>query len=121
MTAVRHTFVTAIPERLEQGVIYVSIPYATVAHLCACGCGQEVNLPLGPTDWALIYDGETISLYPSVGNWSLPCQSHYCIRNDQVVWAKAWSQKRIERGRQADQQRKEQFFKGWSKRDQQSE
>ena len=37
MTPVRHIFVTTIPEHLEQGVIYVSVPYATVAHLCACG------------------------------------------------------------------------------------
>lgn len=117
MTPVRHIFVTTIPERLEQGVIYVSVPYATVAHLCACGCGQEVNLPLSPTDWALVYDGETISLYPSVGNWSLPCQSHYYIRNDAVVWAKAWTKQRIAQGRQTDQRRKQRFFERWSKRE----
>jgi len=117
--ALRHEFVTAIPGRLEQGVVYVSIPYATVAHLCACGCGQEVSTPLSPTDWSLIYDGETVSLSPSIGNWSLPCRSHYWIRTDQVVWAKAWTQKRIEQGRQADQRRKKRFFEGWAKRERQ--
>lgn len=112
MTALRHSFVTAIPDRLEQGVLYVSIPYATSAHLCVCGCGHEVSLPISPTDWLLIFNGESVSLHPSIGNWSLPCQSHYWIRNDQVVWAKAWTKKRIEKGRQVDQRRKERFFKG---------
>ncbi|AFZ67175.1 DUF6527 family protein [Deinococcus peraridilitoris] len=119
MTALHHEFVTAIPARLEDSVVYVSIVYATVAHKCACGCGQEVNLPLSPTDWSLIYDGETVSLSPSIGNWSLPCQSHYWIKNDKVVWAKAWSQKRIEQGRKADQRKKGKFFAARFKREQQ--
>lgn len=110
MKRLRHEFVTGIPEKLEQDVVYVSIPYATVTHLCACGCGNEVNTPLTPTDWAVIYDGETISLDPSIGNWSLPCRSHYWIRNDQVIWAKSWSQKKIDKGREADQKNKAKFF-----------
>ena len=45
-----HEFVEGIPERLEEGVLYVSILYATAMHLCACGCGREVVTPLTPTD-----------------------------------------------------------------------
>ena len=52
----RHEFVEFIPDKLVDGVIYVSIPYATVAHKCCCGCGMEVVTPLSPTDWELIFD-----------------------------------------------------------------
>lgn len=95
----RHEFVTAIPERLASKTIYVSIDYATAVHKCACGCGAEVVTPISPTDWKLIFDGASVSLNPSVGNWSLACQSHYWIKNDRAVWAEAWSQERIDAGR----------------------
>lgn len=117
MTQLQHEFVPCIPEKLEDHVIYVCLPFSTVAHKCPCGCGHEVNLPLSPRDWQLIFDGETVSLFPSVGNWSLPCESHYWIENDQVVWAKRWSRQKIERNRKldregrSDQKRKSSFFK----------
>jgi hypothetical protein len=73
-------FVEEIPRTLEPGKLYISIPYTTALHLCCCGCGIEVVTPLHPTRWSLSYDGETISLSPSVGNWNLACQSHYVVR-----------------------------------------
>ena len=82
-----HRFVDFIPERLDEGILYVSIEYTTVAHLCCCGCGKEVSITLSPTDWRLVFDGKTISLEPSIGSWSLPCQSHYFITRNRVVWA----------------------------------
>jgi len=69
----RHEFVEHIPEELEEGVLYVSITYATAAHKCACGCGREVITPFTPTDWKMTFDGETISLAPSIGNWNFEC------------------------------------------------
>lgn len=30
-----------IPERLEEGILYVSIKYHTAAHLCPCGCKNK--------------------------------------------------------------------------------
>ena len=101
-TSVRHEFVELIPEEIEEGIIYVSIPYATAVHHCLSGCGQEVVTPLSPRDWELIFDGETISLYPSVGNWSLPCRSHYWIRRNKVKWARTWSEAEVERARAKD-------------------
>ena len=77
-----HEFVDFIPDRPEPGVLYVSIRYATAVHLCACGCGNKAVTPLTPKDWKLTFDGESISLHPSVGNWGFPCRSHYWIRND---------------------------------------
>jgi hypothetical protein len=69
-------FVASIPDRLAEHTLYVSMEYATVAHQCCCGCGLEVVTPLSPTDWKLTYDGVSVSLHPSIGNWSFPCRSH---------------------------------------------
>ena len=33
-----------------------------------------------------MFDGRTISLNPSIGNWSYPCRSHYWIKGNRVVW-----------------------------------
>lgn len=66
----RHEFVEFIPDDLEEGVIYISIQYATATHLCACGCGAEVITPISPTDWELTFNGSSVSLSPSIGNWS---------------------------------------------------
>jgi hypothetical protein len=97
-----HRFVTSIPDVLEDGVVYVSIEFATAIHKCCCGCGEEVVTPFSPTDWKLIFDGKTISLDPSIGNWNFPCQSHYWIRRNKVVWARRWSRQEIEAGRAHD-------------------
>ena len=87
MTLLRHEFVDNAPEELEPDVLYVSILFATVLHGCACGCGQEVVTPLSPTGWILTYDGQSVSLSPSIGNWNLPCRSHYFIERNEVKWA----------------------------------
>jgi len=106
----RHEFVEYIPEKLEEGTIYVSITFATVVHKCCCGCGNEVITPLTPTDWKLIFDGETISLDPSVGNWSFKCRSHYWIIRNRMEWAPRWSQKRIDDGRAQDRSAKKRHY-----------
>jgi len=108
----KHEFVEFIPDELEQGIIYVSIRFATASHLCLCSCGNKVVTPIRPTDWTLIFDGKTISLDRSIGNWSFPCQSHYWIRRNRVKWAPKWSQKQIERGRASDLYAKQSFFTG---------
>ena len=99
---VTHQFVNYVPERLDDGVLYVSIEYATVVHRCLCGCGEEIVTPLTPTDWELSFDGESISLVPSIGNWNLPCRSHYWIAKNRVRWAGRWSQSEIDQGRRLD-------------------
>ncbi|EIM28575.1 DUF6527 family protein [Microvirga lotononidis] len=82
-------FVEYIPERPAPGFLYVSKRYATALHLCCCGCGSEVVTPLNPAKWHLKEDGGTVSLSPSIGNWSFPCQSHYWIKGNRVSWAGA--------------------------------
>jgi len=110
MTTLRHQFIEYMPSDLEEGTIYVSMAFATVAHKCCCGCGTEVVTPLSPTDWKLVFDGESISLHPSIGNWSFDCKSHYWIRRGRVRWAPRWSQQAIADGRDRDQSAKQSSF-----------
>lgn len=94
MKTLTHKFVRAIPEAIEGGVIYVSVEYCTAIHKCCCGCGNEVVTPLSRRGWKLTFDGESISLYPSIGNWNLACKSHYWIVDNQVRWAEKWTKER---------------------------
>jgi len=103
---VAYKFVEAIPKKLEEMTVYVSIEYATAVHKCCCGCGQEVATPFAPNDWKLTYDGVSVSLWPSIGNWSFDCQSHYWITNNAVKWAGRWSPEQITAGRNADRNAK---------------
>ena len=101
-TKLTHKFVDYLPDKLESETIYVSIRFATAAHQCCCGCGSEVVTPFTPTDWKLTFNGETVSLDPSIGNWSFPCQSHYFIKRNRVQWAGRWDTEEIEAGRERD-------------------
>ena len=105
-----HEFVEQIPEQLKERTLYVSIPFATVLHKCCCGCGREVVTPLSPVAWSLGYNGKTISLYPSIGNWTFPCRSHYWIEHNKAVWAPQWSQDQIEAGRACEAKARERYF-----------
>jgi hypothetical protein len=105
-----HRFVRHVPEMLEPGVIYISMEYATAAHSCCCGCGQEVVTPFTPTDWRMTFDGETISLRPSIGSWNLPCRSHYVIERSRIVEAGPWSDEQVGAERARDKAAKAKFY-----------
>ena len=112
-TAFSHEFVDSVPELedMKERTLYISLMGATaVIHLCGCGCGREVVTPLSPTDWKLIFDGEAISLHPSIGNWSFPCQSHYWVRDSQIEWSGSWSKQEIAAGRKRDMQKKAEHY-----------
>lgn len=79
------TFVTHVPRDLENGLLYVSMEYATAVHLCACGCGRKTVTPLSSDGWTLTFNG-TVTLRPSVGNGQAPCRSHYLINDDKIRW-----------------------------------
>lgn len=81
-----------MPKALEPGILYVSKEFGAAAHLCACGCGAKIRTPLGPTDWNLKETRKGPTLSPSIGNWQQRCQSHYWIRNGQVVWVPNWNE-----------------------------
>jgi len=109
---IRHEFVEFVPKERENGVLYVSIPYATAVHNCFCGCGLKVVTPISPVGWQLTFDGETVSLWPSVGSWSFPCRSHYIIRRDTVMWARNMTEDEIEWGRRRDRTARVHHFDG---------
>jgi len=111
----RHTtltpeFVEYIPRQLDDGLLYVSIPYCTAVHKCACGCGNKVVTPISPADWQILFDGEALSLFPSVGNWEFPCQAHYWIRYNRVIWAKPCTPQQIARGRAREDRARQEYF-----------
>ena len=105
-------FVNQIPRDLEPGILYVCCRYRAVKHLCACGCGVEINTPLHPTAWTLMCDGVSVSLSPSIGNWSERCQSHYWIRNNRIHWAPKWSRYRIQKARRQRDTEVDRYFSG---------
>lgn len=107
---ITHKFVEAIPEKIEEKTLYIAMEYATAVHKCCCGCGQEVVTPLSPTDWKLTYNGVSVSLSPSIGNWSFKCQSHYWITENNLKWAEQWSPERIEAGRVRDNRAKQGYY-----------
>ena len=111
MKTMKHKFVEFIPSNLDDNILYISIEYATATHKCCCGCGNEVVTPITPTDWKLIFDGETISLHPSIGNWNFQCRSHYWIKSNEIKWADEWSDFEISTGRLTDRKNKTKHFK----------
>lgn len=95
-------FVDAFPSTLAPDTFYISIEFSSCAHLCACGCGREVITPLSPAQWSFIYNGQDVSVRPSIGNWGLDCRSHYTIDNGRVVWSRTFSDDEIATNRARD-------------------
>jgi len=111
MKILKYEFVEFIPEEIEEGVLYVSVQYRTAVHKCICGCGNKVVTPISPTDWRLTFDGKSVSLYPSIGNWSFECKSHYWITNNVIKPAREWTYNEIEAGREEDKKLKKKYFR----------
>lgn len=110
LTRIQLVRVHYIPRSLEPGILYVSEEFCAAVHLCACGCGAKVSTPLGPTEWKLQEVDQQPTLKPSVGNWQLPCQSHYWINCGRIVWCEKWSAEQIDAGRQAEARRRIEYF-----------
>jgi hypothetical protein len=75
-------YVKHIPEILEPNKVYISEEYGVSIHSCLCGCGNKVVLPFGTwtNSWQLEkHENGKISFTPSIGNYQLPCRSHYII------------------------------------------
>ena len=99
-------WVDDMPPSLEPGNLYISVKHRLTEHLCACGCGAEVSLPLSRSEWRIEYDGESVSVWPSIGNWRLPCRSHYIIEKGHTRWSVAWTEKEIRAGQARDREAK---------------
>ena len=96
--------INRVPNELVEGILYVCFDCNVVVHLCACGCGEKVVLPIDPDFWSITYNGEAVSMMPSIGNFQFPCKSHYWIRENKIVWAEAHVQ--ISNNRRARKQKK---------------
>lgn len=92
---IRPEYMDIIPEKLEDGVLYISKKYGIAMHNCACGCGEKTATPLevgecnkDRKEWKLIEAGPVVSLTPSVGNFSgqRPYHAHYYITENKIVW-----------------------------------
>ena len=75
-------------------VFYVSMTYATAVHLCP-GCERKVVTPFASGSWYLIFDGETVSIRPSIRNNAHECGTHYWIDRDRIV--PAWDAYELDR------------------------
>lgn len=95
LSAIKPVFVDFIPDRLEEGYIYICERFNIAIHKCCCGCGEEVATPLTSADWSVRKNGNTVSLSPSIGNWSFLCKSHYWIYKNRVLWAGTFTEKQI--------------------------
>lgn len=111
----RHKFVEYIPSQIEEDTLYISIEYDVAKHKCPCGCGADIVTSLSPARWKLTYDGETVSLYPSIGNWSHECKSHYWITNDKVVWAGSIAKNQMDKVKRNDKEAVEKYIESSSK------
>lgn len=110
-TTIIPEFVESAPQDLQEGVIYISDRFRTALHKCCCGCGREVVTPLNPAGWTYNRDGRSITLKPSIGNWSFPCKSHYLIIKNEVVWAETMSAQQIARVKARDARDQEAYIK----------
>jgi hypothetical protein len=102
MNVIEPVFVDEIPAALEPGKLYVSIVYTTAVHLCACGCGSEAVTTLHPARFSLTFDGESVSLHPSVGSSGLACRSHYFITKNRIRWCRPMDERSIAKARHQD-------------------
>lgn len=103
-------FVEFTPEHPELGVLYISVEYNTARHQCACGCGEIVVTPFSPHQWSMIYNGKTVSLRPSIGNWRFKCKSHYFVTDNKIQWAGQWNDDQIAAGRAYEKQNAKDFY-----------
>lgn len=96
-------FVDSFPQPMSPGVLYVSMMFNSCGHLCCCGCGNEVITPLSPAQWRITYHGRDVSLADSIGNWTLPCKSHYWIQSGHIKWSRQFTETEIKRNQRNDQ------------------
>lgn len=99
----KYKFIDNIPDEIiKEDVLYISLEYDITKHKCPCGCGSIIVASLSPARYSITYDGESVSLYPSIGNWNLPCKSHYFIRNGKIIWAGQFNDQQIKKVIQND-------------------
>ena len=64
MNKISPKFVDSFPDKLEEGILYISLRFNTAVHLCGCGCKQQVVTKIAPGEWRFTYFSISI-------NWKL--------------------------------------------------
>lgn len=100
-----------MPKELKPWTLYVSKRFNVAAHLCPCGCSSKVVTPIGPCEWSYSEKNGKPTLYPSIGNWQIPCKSHYWITNGEIKWADQWTEQQIKAGYERERQQREEYYR----------
>jgi hypothetical protein len=50
------------------------------------------------------------ALYPSIGNWQLPCRSHYWIEDGAVKLSYQWTEEKILAGRKKEEHQRKTYY-----------
>lgn len=101
--------VLRLPKMPAPGILYWSREYEMSAHVCACGCGDVIYLPVDPANYIINVSHHGVTLRPSVGNWGV-CDAHYLITDGKVEWARKWSPEQIARGRAHEDARRAAYY-----------
>jgi hypothetical protein len=102
--------VEVFPKPLLPGRLYYSKEFKTSRHVCACGCGDVIRLPIDHLHHQIVQGPTGPTLRPSVGNWNV-CNAHYYITDGKVEWLPQMSPEEIEAGRRFEDRRREVYFK----------
>lgn len=97
------------PKVPEPGMLYWSKEFEISGHLCACGCGDFIQLPITPVDFRITMSAKGPTLRPSVGNWNV-CDAHYYITNGEVQWLPKLTPAQIAAGRAHEDARREAYY-----------
>lgn len=73
-----------IPSDMEFGKLYYSKEYEVSNHLCPCGCGAQVPLPIKNGEWNISNIDGKLTVTPSVQH-RMYCLSHYVITEGQAI------------------------------------
>lgn len=99
----------SFPDELRVGTLYWSQEFEMSAHLCACGCGDTIFLPIDKLNFSITQGSNGPTLRPSVGNWGV-CNAHYLITDGGVDWASQLSPEIIAASRAMEDARRDAYY-----------
>jgi len=105
-----------LPIDFKPNTLYFSKEFEVAGHLCACGCENKIITPINPVEWALEITRYGPTLYPSIGNWQLPCKSHYWISKGKVEWSYKMTEDEIFAGNKCEEVRREKYYENLQNR-----